>query len=294
MHELNEGRVVMPNYLKLTVPLAALLMLLLAAGATTQRPSPAPRGVRVLSTKQQTTSQGNQEQSNERQIPVAEYNTPEPTDPVKRTQRRIRSKRHDVRDPSVRANEVSGLVLTERSAPVNLGGPWSDAPDEPAIPIAQSDAILIGEIGRAHAYLSSDKTSIYSEFSVLVTEVLKDRSAAILIGNRITVERAGGAVRFPSGKILVRGLLGKPLPKMTGRYAFFLKRNEDGEDFSLVTAYELRGGQVFPLDGLSPNGEVVAPFASYQQYKGLDEATFIAKLWNLIQSLPDVRPRGGQ
>jgi hypothetical protein len=279
----------MPKCLKLVILLAVVTTLVLATGATTSRQTArSSRAVRVLTAKDRSTLRDGQEEKQDRQVPVAEYNAPEPSDPAKRTLRRIRSKRNDVRDSSLKPDDVSRLVLTERSTPVNLGGPWSHAPAEPAIPITQSDAVLIGDIVGADAYLSNDKTSIYSEFAVAVSDILKDTSSTILTGNRITIERSGGALRFPSGKILIRGLLGKPLPKMTGRYVFFLKRDEEGEDFSLITAYELRGGKVFPLDGLSPKDEVIEPFAAYQQYKGADESTFIAKLWGLIQSPPDV------
>lgn len=274
----------MSHRVTLTILLGTILTLLLATGAATMQQTGRRSGtVRVLSTTGRGAAQRNQEQS-ERQIPVADYNTAEPTDPALLTLRRIRSRRYDIHDPNLKAEDVSKLVLKESSAPVNLGGPWSHEVSEPATPVAQSDAVLIGEIASAHAYLSNDKTSIYSEFTVSVSEVLKDTSGTILIGSRVTMERSGGALRFPSGKILIRGLLGKPLPKLTRRYAFFLKRNQEGEDFSLITAYELRGGKVFPLDGLSPKGEVIEPYAAYQQYRNEDESNFLAKLWSLVQS----------
>jgi hypothetical protein len=281
----------MSHRFKLVVLLAVLLTLLLATGAATmQQKARSLRAIRVLVAKDRAVAQNDQRQTAEREIPVAEYNAPEPNDPAKRALRQIRSKRHDIRDPSLKP-EDGKPVLTERSVRVNLGGPWSHALNEPAIPVAQSDAVLVGEIVGANAYLSNDKTSIYSEFTVLVTELLKDTKGTTLIGNRITVERSGGGLRFPSGKVLIRGLLGKPLPKMNGRYAFFLKRNNEGEDFSLITAYELRGGKVLPLDGLSPKGEVIEPFAAYQQYKGEDETTFLTKLWSLVQSPAEVPER---
>lgn len=226
-------------------------------------------------------------------LPLADYNAPEPTDPEKRTLRRAKSNRHNVKDPSVKQNEISNLALTERSVPVNFGGPWSHAPDEPAIPVVESDAVLIADVTEAAAYLSTDKTSVYSEFALAVAQVLKDAKADIPIGETITADRSGGGVRFASGKILVRGLLGKPLPKKGTRYVFFLKRNDDVNDFSILTAYELRGGRVFPLDGLTPKGEVVAPYAAYQQYKGMDQSVFLAKVRELIQAQPR-SDKGGQ
>jgi hypothetical protein len=244
--------------------------------------------------KQESKKIGQGERSQPIDIPIADYNAPEPNDPAKRTLRRTKSSRHNVKDPSVKPDEISKLALTEKSAPVNFGGPWSHAQDEPAIPVAESDAVLIGDVTEAAAYLSTDKTTVYSEFTLAVAEVLKDSKADIPIGETITAERSGGGVRFASGKTLVRGLLGKPLPKKSTRYVFFLKRNGDVNDFSILTAYELRGGRVFPLDGLTPKGDVITPFAAYQQYKGTDQGVFLAKVRDLIQAQPRSPERGGQ
>jgi hypothetical protein len=240
------------------------------------------------------TRQADERAQSHQEIPIADYNAPEPKDPVKRTLRRTKSSRHNVKDPSVKPQEISKLALTESSAPINLGGPWSHSPEESAIPVAESDAVLIGDVTEAAAYLSTDKTSVYSEFALAVAEVLKDSKADIPIGEAISAQRSGGGVRFASGKVLIRGLLGKPLPKKGARYVFFLKRNEDVNDFSILTAYELRGGQVFPLDGLTPKGDVIPPFAAYQQYKGMDQGAFLAKVRDLIQAQPRPQEREGQ
>ena len=281
----------MSKRFRLSNALTALLVLSCLAGGAAMQQKPTSSGrVRVLSTQKEPASSTDQDQ--DQQLPVAEYGAPEPADPAKRTLRSLRSRRHNLTDPSVKGNDVSRFALTERSARVNLGGPWSHAPEEPAIPVAQSDAILIGDIVGANAYLSTDKTSIYSEFNVLVLEVIKDPGATIVTGVPVTVERSGGALRFPSGKVLIRGLLGKPLPLISRRYVFFLKRNADLDDFSIITAYELRGGQVFPLDGTTPKGVPVVQFSAYQKYKGVDEPTFLITVRTLTQSSLESPVRG--
>ena len=69
----------------------------------------------------------------------------------------------------------------------------SHAPEEPALPIIQSDAIVIGQVTSAQAHLSSDKTNVYSEFVVRVNDVLKsDRFGLPGVGGFITTTRPGG------------------------------------------------------------------------------------------------------
>jgi hypothetical protein len=166
-------------------------------------------------------------------------------------------------------------MITEQTES-SWGSPPFDVPPEPALPIAQSDAVVVGEVTDAKALLSEDKTSIYSEFAVIISDVLKNNcSAELSEGYSIDVARYGGAVRFPSGKIVQRGDEGRPFPRLKRRYLFFLKYNNEGQDFSILTAYELRAGRVFPLDGLDRDGRAFEAYAAYQRYKDSDEATFL-------------------
>jgi hypothetical protein len=113
--------------------------------------------------------------------------------------------------------------------------------------------------------------------------VLKNNSAApIGINDSIDTIRGGGAVRFPSGKIIRHGSIGNPLPRVGRKYLFFLKYNNEGEDFSIITAYELRGGRVFPLDGLELGGGITPQYATYQKYKEADEAAFLNEVREVI------------
>ncbi|MDQ3743615.1 MAG: hypothetical protein M3444_04465 [Acidobacteriota bacterium] len=214
-------------------------------------------------------------------LPVTDYNAPEPTDPGKKLLRSARGRHYDNHDPTIKGDRINLFRLSENSQS-SYGGPASHAPVEPALPASQSDAIVTGEVTDASAHLSNDKTSIYSEFTVGVSEVIKNASpVSLAVGNTITVERYGGAVRFPSGKIVERALLGKPLPSAGRKYLFFLKYDVDGQDYSIITGYELRAGIIFPLDGQNEFGNVQQPYSAYQKYKGMEEQTFLNEVRQL-------------
>lgn len=236
----------------------------------------------ALRTRHQNPPTSMQEQYDVSQVPTTGYDKPEPADPEKRRLRRIRGSRYSLRDKN---EDARRFAITEESQS-GFGSFEIHAPPEPALPAAQSDAIVIGEVTDAEAFLSTDRTSIYSEFTVNVGEVLKDTSLGTLTpGGAITTVRGGGAVRFPSGKIVRTGFNGKPLPRKGRRYVFFLKQNDEGGDFSIITAYELRVGRVFPLDGLYTTGQVVPQLAAHQKFKGMDEAAFLAECEKLSPSL---------
>jgi hypothetical protein len=203
--------------------------------------------------------------------------------------RRARGKGHNIQlKPGVKV-DIKRLMLTEQSNS-SWGGPPSHAAIEPALPASQSDVIVIGQVKSAQAFLSEDKTNVYSEFTVVVDEILKnDSSSGVILGNSITTVRNGGGVRFPSGKVIQRGFGGRPFPLTDRRYVFFLNYKNDEQDYPIITAYELRSGAVFPLDGFDIDGRLLEPYAEYQKYKGWDEASFLNKIREAIVQPPNER-----
>ncbi|HEX7331755.1 MAG TPA: hypothetical protein VF290_09655 [Pyrinomonadaceae bacterium] len=143
----------------------------------------------------------------------------------------------------------------------------------PALPVAASDAIVVGEITNAQAYLSPDKTGVYTEYTVRVDEVLKQSSAAPVAGGLVDVQREGGRVQFPSGRVQSYVTHYQGVPVTGQRYVLFLKRNEQADVFIILTGYEQRDGKVYPLDGVDlPQGASELP--QFAAYKGVGEATF--------------------
>ncbi len=133
----------------------------------------------------------------------------------------------------------------------------------PLFPVALSSAIVIGEITDATAHLSEDHTNIYSEFSFRISKVLKHDNDVHLSGaSSIAVERVGGRIRLPSGKVVVSRTSRQDMPRVGRHYVLFLTHNSLGgrhEGFYIVTGYEFRNGRVFPLDPLG----VAHPSAKY-------------------------------
>lgn len=153
----------------------------------------------------------------------------------------------------------------------------------PAFPFDKSSSVIIGEITGAEAHLSSDETKIYSEFTVLVDVVFKDDEiVALRPQSKITVERPGGRVRFPSGKIVVAAVSNQDLPRVGRRYVLFLTHDfimggRYDETFFILTGYELRNGKVFPLDKLTSGHPI-------NVYKGSDEEAFLKDLTSALTS----------
>jgi hypothetical protein len=196
----------------------------------------------------------------ERKFPAVDYEAPEPADPEKKARRKLKNSRYDkfgfaIKDSSPRVGEES------------LENHWS-LHVEP-IPAAQSDGIVVGEVLSGEAHLSNDKTGIYTEFAVRITEVIKSNNPSLLVpGNLIDVDRPGGFVLYPNGHKRFYSVLGQNMPEIGRRYVLFLTASGESPNYKLLTGYELGSGGVSPLDDST----------RMDAYKGVDETTFLKQV----------------
>lgn len=148
-----------------------------------------------------------------------------------------------------------------------------------ALPVEKSDVVLIGTVSDSQAFLSNDKTGVYSEFSIQIAQLLKNISHSPLItGASITAERMGGRVRFSSNSLVTYIVSGQGMPRLGSRYAFFLAYDEQRQTYPLLTAYELNNGLVVPLDGKRVSGGSW----KFDVYDRVDETRFLNELGNAI------------
>ena len=217
-------------------------------------------GLRASSAKEQQST--HQDQSKLPQLPVVNYETSGNENQMSENIRQLRSSRYDNRG-WVREDPNVSIVAS--------GGHWGKG--LPALPIVESDVVLVGQVTDAQAHLSQDKTGIYSEFAVRVEALYKGKeSDALSPGKAITIAREGGAVRFPSGHIQRFIIADQGMPLIGQRYVLFLKQDEEGQSFNIITGYELHKGRVRPLDNLH----------TFALYAGVDESHFLNELRNAI------------
>jgi hypothetical protein len=191
--------------------------------------------------------------------PAADYDSSDTVDERSKRVRETKGKNFDKSKFEVNPASVSdNHVLTH-----------SDTDLLSALPKLHSDAVVVGDVVDARAYLSNDKTGVYSEFSVMVNEVIKNFvEQPISPDDSIKVLREGGRVRLPSGRVQFYSISKENMPEGQQRYVFFLRRLNEGQGFKLLTAYALKNGKVFPLDEHS----------QFSVFKGADETEFLNKV----------------
>lgn len=202
------------------------------------------------------------------ELPVVDFTEFDPAASTNPT-RAAKNRRHNA---GMSSDGSMARRLEEDMDPVVFGQPMTHWPAEPAFPVT-SDVIVMGMVREARAYLSEDRTYVYSEVSVSIEQIFKaDPQYGLKAGGTVTGDRVGGAVRFPSGKILRRGWWGRRIPSTGHRYLLFLKDMGDS-GFSIVTGYELTGKGVLPLDGLL--GDSSSVFSNYERLRNTSEASLL-------------------
>jgi hypothetical protein len=208
--------------------------------------------------------------------PIVDFGASSPAEADGQGTRRLKNARYD-RYGSVKSDPAPqmGEVISFSHWQVGL----SDLPAD------KSDLVVEAKVTDSQAFLSDDKTGVYSEFTVRVSKVWKTTPAVTVNkGDTLVTERFGGRVRYPSGKIVRYLVDGQGSPMKGKKYLFFLARAEQG-NYKLLTAYELQGNKVFALDGSRINRWGRGNW-TFDKHNGKDVNGFLEEVEQAVQ------PRG--
>jgi len=186
-------------------------------------------------------------------FPIADFSNTGPTD----AKRKERGKKRDNSKWAVHHNATSDSTVVVDSVDTTL----------PGLPVEKAAGVITGVVYDAKAYLSNDKSGVYSSFLVIIDDVLKN-PGRLAVGKTIEIEREGGRVRFPSGRLHLYMVAEQDMPHTGSRYVFFLAKTEEDSVFEVITGYEIRGDGIYSLDELPQT----------RSYDGTPAATFLQEL----------------
>ncbi len=162
---------------------------------------------------------------------------------------------------SKKYNNKNSLPISESSDQIYVINEWDV--NLPALPVDQSAAVIIGQVIDAQAFLSEDRTNIYSEFTIRTDAVFKnDPAAPIKAGESISAERLGGRALLFSGKVVVSQVNHQDLPRIGRNYVFFLNHllptnGQMDDGLFILTAYQINGDTIIPLDKPVPGHPIL-------------------------------------
>lgn len=125
-------------------------------------------------------------------LPLAAYSTSLPTDSAERVLRTARNGRYDNRHTET-FDETDGVARGSISE-------WYLY--LPALPTAESDAVVLEKVVDAKGYLSNDRTGAYSEFTISIKEIFKDSRRSITTSSSVVAESEGATVKRPNGSLI--------------------------------------------------------------------------------------------
>ena len=173
-----------------------------------------------------------------RHFPTVDYDEPNLPDTEDNRAKKEKQKRFNQL-----GNWVSATTQPHITQNVSMKGYFNF----PALPVVESDIILIGVVGETKAHLSENKRNVFSEFKVSVETVFKTTNQQTHQGAVVRVDRMGGFVKYPTGQTVLYRRAGMYMPKIGVRYLFFLN-SINKHDYGILTAYELGETGVLPLD----------------------------------------------
>ena len=207
-----------------------------------------------------------------KQFPTARYDEPEEQDLALRAKRQLASKRYEdggglVESIHPIAEDEERVLVTDAFLSV------------PAIPVKESELIVIGKVLDAAAHLSKNKKNVYSEFTVQIDEILKDTTGKIQKEGSITVDREGGFVEYINGLRRLHRIGALSMPKVGGKHILFLRNRDKSPNYEIINGYELKEDGV---RNLTASTETIS-------YFGMDQTVLLSKVRKALSEA--VQPR---
>jgi hypothetical protein len=199
-------------------------------------------------------------------FPIAEYDEPDTNNPEKDRLRKEKQKRQN------NFKLVTSKPPDWQTERVFVG---EGAMNFPALPVIESSHVLVGRVTKAAAHLSENKKNVYSEFTVVVEHIFKAANSSLVQGSEIAVDRIGGYVRYPNGRVMLYRVSATNMPVVNERYLFFLV-TKNRQDLSILTAYALNPDGVSPLDDS----------AQFEPLQNLTEEALIQRLREKLIATP--------
>lgn len=171
-----------------------------------------------------------------------------------------------------------GWVVSTINNPRTAGvGRITEDEPPPLFPLEESTLVVVGEVVKVNAFLSNDKGSVYTEFTVRVDDLLKNGDSNKSGPKKVIADREGGVVVYPGPQRVLYQDSDIGLPRLGSKYLFFLTKDDESPNYRIITSYDLDGGRPLQME-MGRN---------FDEFKDSDKTVFIEKVRNKIARRPD-------
>ena len=114
----------------------------------------------------------------------------------------------------------------------------------PELPVDESQVVVVGTVERAQPFLTSSKSSLYTEYTIRVTDIVKS-AAEVPVNDSLVILRRGGKARLEDGRVIVWDVHGEGYPYRAGeQYLFFLGYRRDEAAYLVQRAWQIEQGVI--------------------------------------------------
>jgi len=130
----------------------------------------------------------------------------------------------------------------------------------PAIPSAESDAIVVGKVMAAEAVEVEDGSLVVTRLRIRV-ERLRRTGESARPPAMVWVERPGGSLHRRDGSVISVAADDGAVPEPGGRFMLFLQHGGTASEWTVLRAFELCGEDARSLDPAAPSVSASELFA---------------------------------
>jgi hypothetical protein len=114
----------------------------------------------------------------------------------------------------------------------------------PELPIDNSDVVVVGEVSNVQPFLTSSRSSLYTEYTIRVLDTVKS-AAKVPVTDSLVVFRQGGVARLESGRVIEWPVSGRGDPLMLRQqYLFFLTYRGEAEAYLVDKFWHVKDGSI--------------------------------------------------
>jgi hypothetical protein len=112
----------------------------------------------------------------------------------------------------------------------------------PELPVKESEVVVVGSVERVQPFLTSSKSSLYTEYTIRVTDIVKS-AAKVPVQDTLLIVRRGGKARLESGRVIAWDVHGEGDPYQRGQeYLLFLGYREGEAAYLVQRAWQVENG----------------------------------------------------
>lgn len=196
-------------------------------------------------------------------------------------------------EPSLSAAQGKSLRDEVREKGFAKHGYWEDLPrtEMPSLEnlVKRSSLIILGQVVNESARLSEDESTVLTDYTISISEILKDSRKEFNVGDRVVVSKYGGSTILEGKPVEIDNTTFPPIAWRTSGLFFVVRADKPNAFWKYTFTRNDFGVWLFKNGKLSCETERKKTIEYTSKSCGRSEADVLAALRNCIAQIGDVQ-----